>query len=174
MRVHDLRNLITSLLLASCHAAQTPPLSPDTPPPQNVVIPAPSGSAASDEPAPVDDVAPARTSERTTESGLRIAVLRDGSGPSIESGRRVRIHYVGTLQDGSVFDSSRERGTPMEVELGKGYLIKGFEEGIAGMRVGEVRRLTIPPELGYGERSVGSKIPPNSTLVFEVELVEAL
>ncbi|MCE7893505.1 MAG: FKBP-type peptidyl-prolyl cis-trans isomerase [Myxococcales bacterium] len=88
-----------------------------------------------------------------------------------EPGKRVRLHYVGTLEDGTVFDSTRERGTPFEAELGKGHLIKGFEEGVAGMKVGGVRRLTIPPELGYGERAM-AKIPANATLIFEVELLE--
>ncbi|MCK6537891.1 MAG: FKBP-type peptidyl-prolyl cis-trans isomerase [Polyangiaceae bacterium] len=86
---------------------------------------------------------------------------------------RVRLHYVGTLEDGSVFDSSRQRGTPFEAQLGQGQLIKGFEEGIAGMRVGGLRRLIIPPELGYGERGTGN-IPPGSILIFEVELLLVL
>jgi len=112
--------------------------------------------------------------ERVTESGLVIEDLVVGTGSEVTPGARVRMHYVGRLRDGTVFDSSRERNTPMEVEVGKGYLIKGFEEGVMGMRVGGKRRLVIPPQLGYGERNVGGKIPANATLEFEVEVLEIL
>ncbi|MBX3131371.1 MAG: FKBP-type peptidyl-prolyl cis-trans isomerase [Polyangiaceae bacterium] len=83
---------------------------------------------------------------------------------------RVSVHYTGTLLDGTVFDSTRERA-PFTVPLGKGMLIRGFEDGVTGMRRGGLRRITIPPHLGYGERATG-KIPPGSTLVFEVELLD--
>jgi peptidylprolyl isomerase len=104
-------------------------------------------------------------------SGLRYVELEIGRGETAAPGRRVVVHYVGTLSDDTVFDSSRERNQPFEAELGKGHLIRGFEEGISGMRVGGKRRLLVPPELGYGERSVG-KIPANSLLIFEVELLD--
>jgi FKBP-type peptidyl-prolyl cis-trans isomerase len=107
-----------------------------------------------------------------TTSGLRYAELAIGQGELAEPGRRVVIHYVGTLVDDSVFDSSRERGAPFEFALGKSQVIRGFEEGVTGMRVGGKRRLVIPPELGYGERGSPPKIPPSSVLIFEVELLD--
>ena len=87
------------------------------------------------------------------------------------SGNKVQVHYVGTLMDGTKFDSSRDRGSPFKFTIGKGEVIKGWDEGIKGMRVGDIRTLTIPPHLGYGERKMG-KIPANSTLIFEVELIK--
>jgi len=109
---------------------------------------------------------------QTTASGLRYVDLELGHGELAEPGHQVVIHYVGTLSDDSVFDSSRERGTPFEFGLGKSQVIRGFEEGVTGMRVGGKRRLLIPPDLGYGERGSPPKIPPNSLLIFEVELLD--
>jgi FKBP-type peptidyl-prolyl cis-trans isomerase len=97
--------------------------------------------------------------------------LMVGEGPEATSGAKVTVHYTGTLTDGTKFDSSVDRGQPFTFTLGAGQVIKGWDQGVAGMRVGGRRRLTIPPELGYGARSVGS-IPANSTLIFEVELLE--
>ncbi len=88
-----------------------------------------------------------------------------------ENGKTVSVHYVGTLQDGTKFDSSRDRGEPIEFVLGAGMVIKGWEEGILGMKVGEKKNLVIPPEKGYGAQAVGP-IPANSTLLFEVELMD--
>jgi FKBP-type peptidyl-prolyl cis-trans isomerase len=87
----------------------------------------------------------------------------------------VKVHYVGTLKSGEEFDASKKHGNePFQFDLGKGRVIKGWDEGVAGMKVGGKRKLTIPPHLGYGARGAGAKIPPNSTLVFEVELVEVV
>ncbi len=97
--------------------------------------------------------------------------VRVGTGESASSGRRVSVHYVGTLTDGRKFDSSRDRGSPFEFRLGAGEVIQGWDVGVAGMRVGGVRKLTIPPEMGYGARGFPPVIPANATLVFEVELL---
>ena len=106
-------------------------------------------------------------------AGLQIEVTQEGTGTVAENGMQVQVHYTGTLQDGTVFDSSRNRGEPLAFVLGEGRVIKGWEQGIAGMRVGEKRILTIPPELGYGAQGAGGVIPPNATLVFDVELMGA-
>lgn len=109
----------------------------------------------------------------TTASGLQYEILTPGSGAEAQKGQTVSVHYVGTLTDGSQFDSSRDRGRPFQFPLGGGRVIKGWDEGVAGMKVGELRRLTIPAALGYGARGFPPVIPPNATLVFEVELLDA-
>lgn len=108
----------------------------------------------------------------TTPSGLKYLDMVEGSGEVPTSGQTVTVHYTGTLEDGSKFDSSRDRGTPFKFKLGAGQVIKGWDEGIASMKVGGRRQLIIPPDLGYGSRGVGP-IPPNSTLIFDVELLKA-
>jgi FKBP-type peptidyl-prolyl cis-trans isomerase len=95
-----------------------------------------------------------------------------GTGEAAEAGKDVVVHYVGRLADGTQFDSSRARNEPLDFPLGEGQMIKGWEEGLPGMKVGGTRRLTIPPELAYGEAGRGDTIPPHATLVFEVELLE--
>jgi FKBP-type peptidyl-prolyl cis-trans isomerase len=107
----------------------------------------------------------------TTASGLTYETLKEGDGATAKSGDSVLMHYTGTLADGKKFDSSLDRGTPLPVTLGTGSVIPGWDEGIPGMKLGEKRRLTIPPKLAYGERGKGG-IPANSTLTFEVELVK--
>ena len=107
--------------------------------------------------------------EIETGSGLRYEDIRCGTGAEAEGDSAVVVHYVGTLEDGTEFDSSRD-GEPVPFTLGVGQLIVGFEEGIRGMREGGVRKLTIPPELGYGSQGQGP-IPPDSTLIFEIELL---
>lgn len=106
----------------------------------------------------------------TTESGLQYQDVVVGTGKEAVSGNRVSVHYTGTFPDGTVFDSSVSRGVPFEFVLGAGQVIKGWDEGVAGMKIGGKRLLIIPAELGYGSRQVGP-IPPNSILHFEVELL---
>jgi FKBP-type peptidyl-prolyl cis-trans isomerase len=106
-----------------------------------------------------------------TDSGLQYIVVAEGDGNEARAGDTVSVHYTGWLVDGNKFDSSRDRGQPFVFPLGAGRVIKGWDEGVAGMKVGGVRKLIVPPELGYGERGIGP-IPPNSTLIFEVELLE--
>jgi FKBP-type peptidyl-prolyl cis-trans isomerase len=102
---------------------------------------------------------------------LKIEDLKKGTGPQVKSGDTIRIHYKGTLTDGTPFDSSYDRGEPFETKIGVGDVIKGWDQGVIGMQVGGKRKLIIPPSLGYGDQPAGT-IPPNSTLVFEVELIE--
>ena len=108
---------------------------------------------------------------RTTASGLQIEDIKEGEGPEAKAGSQVRVHYTGWLTDGKKFDSSKDRGNPFGFKLGGGQVIKGWDEGVEGMKVGGVRKLTIPPAIGYGARGAGGVIPPNATLVFEVELL---
>jgi peptidylprolyl isomerase len=110
--------------------------------------------------------------EVSTATGLRYSDLVVGTGAEAVAGKSVSVHYTGTLEDGTKFDSSLDSGKPFEFPLGAGRVIKGWDEGVAGMRVGGKRRLVIPPELGYGPGGFPPTIPPNATLVFEVELLE--
>lgn len=105
---------------------------------------------------------------------LEVKVVEQGQGVVAEKGMMVAVHYQGRLTDGTVFDDSNKRGEPISFILGQGQVIPGWEQGIEGMTVGEKRVLTIPPELGYGENGAGDLIPPNATLVFDVELVSAI
>ena len=106
-----------------------------------------------------------------TPSGLTIEDLIVGTGDTAGAGQRVSVHYTGWTTDGRKFDSSKDRGQPFMFSLGEGEVIRGWDEGVAGMKVGGKRKLTIPPELGYGSRGAGKVIPPNATLLFEVELL---
>jgi peptidylprolyl isomerase len=117
---------------------------------------------------------PSTSSENmvTTASGLQYEDLVVGTGPEAGAGDAVSVDYTGWLEDGTKFDSSLDRGVPFEFTLGQGNVIKGWDEGVAGMKVGGKRRLIIPPDLGYGASGAGGVIPPNATLIFEVELLE--
>lgn len=109
----------------------------------------------------------------TTPSGLKLEMIKDGTGPNPQPGQTVTVHYTGTLSDGKKFDSSRDRGEPFSFRLGQGQVIRGWDEGLALMKVGSRAKLTIPPQLGYGARGAGGVIPPNATLIFDVELLGA-
>src|SRR4029453_19235653 len=107
----------------------------------------------------------------TTPSGLKFEDLQPGSGAVASSGQKAKVHYTGWLTTGEKFDSSVDRNDPFEFTLGAGQVIKGWDEGVAGMKIGGKRRLTIPAALGYGARGAGGVIPPNAELIFEVELL---
>lgn len=108
----------------------------------------------------------------TTESGLKYEDLTEGTGDVAQAGQTVSVHYTGWLTDGQKFDSSKDRNDPFRFPLGAGHVIRGWDEGVQGMLEGGRRKLTIPPALGYGARGAGGVIPPNATLVFEVELLQ--
>ena len=109
------------------------------------------------------------------ESELKIEVIKEGSGEVVtKHGDMISVHYTGTLEDGTKFDSSLDRGDPFKFDLGAGQVIRGWDQGLLDMKVGEKRKLIIPPSLGYGDMAIGDKIPANSILIFEVELIEIL
>jgi FKBP-type peptidyl-prolyl cis-trans isomerase FkpA len=103
---------------------------------------------------------------------VTIETTKPGTGDGAKDGDTLVVHYTGTLTDGKKFDSSKDRNEPFEVTLGQRRVIAGWEQGLQGMKAGESRKLTIPPDLGYGARGAGGLIPPNATLVFEVDLLE--
>ena len=113
-----------------------------------------------------------QASTTTGAADLKIEETKVGTGAEAVAGKTVSVHYTGWLTDGKKFDSSKDRGTPFKFQLGAGQVIPGWDKGVAGMKVGGARKLTIPPQLGYGERGAGGVIPPNATLVFDVELLE--
>jgi len=151
--------LLSTLIVAACGQKADEP------------APAETGVPAAEQPA----VAPASVE---IVPGLTMRVLRDGSGDAAQAGQVASVHYTGWLHDpaaadarGNKFDSSRDRGQPFDFPLGAGRVIRGWDQGVVGMQVGEIRELTIAPEMAYGDRQVGNLIPPGSTLVFEVELL---
>src|SRR3989344_3490583 len=105
------------------------------------------------------------------ENNMKTEILKEGTGEAAKNGDKVSVHYTGWLENGTKFDSSIDRGTPFEFTLGTGQVIQGWDLGVAGMKVGEKRKLTIPAELGYGAQGAGGVIPPNAVLIFEVELL---
>ncbi len=109
--------------------------------------------------------------QTTTPSGLKYTDLQTGQGEEARPGKTVDVHYTGWLENGTKFDSSKDHGKPFSFPLGAGHVIKGWDEGVAGMKVGGKRKLTIPASLGYGAQGAGGVIPPNATLIFEVELL---
>ncbi|MDF5720372.1 MAG: FKBP-type peptidyl-prolyl cis-trans isomerase [Rhizonema sp. PD37] len=108
----------------------------------------------------------------TTPSGLKYVEIKEGTGATPQPGQTVVVHYTGTLENGTKFDSSRDRNDPLKFKIGVGQVIKGWDEGLSTMKVGGRRNLIIPPDLGYGSRGAGGVIPPNATLLFDVELLK--
>ncbi|MGF1498635.1 MAG: FKBP-type peptidyl-prolyl cis-trans isomerase [Elainellaceae cyanobacterium] len=133
--------------------------------------PLPEPEATTAQAPDTDDSEAAMSETVTTPSGLQYVDLVEGDGATPQPGQTVIVHYTGTLEDGTKFDSSRDRNQPFSFRLGAGRVIRGWDEGIATMKVGGRRRLIIPPELGYGARGAGGVIPPNATLIFDVELL---
>ena len=155
---------------ATAEAPKAEPAKPaEAPKPaeQPAAAPAPAPAAA---PAAAVDLAN-EPNAQATASGLKFVDLKVGEGAPAEVGKLAVVHYTGWLTNGTKFDSSVDRGTPFKFPLGQGRVIKGWDEGVATMKVGGKRKLIIPAELGYGARGAGAVIPPNATLVFEVELL---
>ncbi len=121
---------------------------------------------------PTQPASPASSAPVTTPSGLQYVDVAVGAGAAPRQGQEAVVHYTGWLTNGKKFDSSRDHGEPFSFSLGRGEVIRGWDEGVSTMKVGGKRKLTIPPQLGYGARGAGGVIPPNATLVFEVELLE--
>ncbi len=139
-------------------------LEPTTPPPAFAVTESPEAKAAT--------IPQTEPKTKTMEKeGMKIEIIKEGTGPEIKAGSTAVVHYTGKLTDGTVFDSSKPRGQAFEFALGAGMVIKGWDLGVEGMKVGEVRMLTIPSTLAYGASGIPGAIPPNATLIFEVELL---
>jgi len=109
--------------------------------------------------------------EESIPSDLKIEIMQQGEGEEVKNNDTLTVHYSGYLEDGTKFDSSLDRGEPFVFQIGQGRVIQGWEKGLLGMKVGEKRKITIPPEMGYGSSGAGNVIPPNATLIFEVELL---
>ena len=168
--------LVSLVSLVGC-AKLTEPVKEE---PMQVEPPASGAANAQEKPAASASAKPVETAEKPPEKpadppsneklGIKDVVV--GKGAEAKAGDNVKVHYVGTLPDGKEFDASKKHGQPFDFELGAGRVIKGWDQGVAGMKVGGKRKLTVPPSLGYGARGFPPVIPPNSTLLFEVELLE--
>ena len=171
------------LAAAACKSAPEAPKTPPAPATAPAAQAQPAAPAAQPATAPAPAAAqPAAVAAKeatpmemvTTPSGLKYQEIVVGTGAQPQVGQTVVVHYTGWLTDGKKFDSSVDRGQPFKFVLGRGMVIKGWDEGLSTMKVGGKRKLTIPPELGYGPRGAGGVIPPNATLVFDVELIDVL
>jgi FKBP-type peptidyl-prolyl cis-trans isomerase len=164
--------VLACIALAGCKAGTTENSSTTT---TSTMAGATTTPAATSEPA---DKAPVATSgategqERTLPGGLKVTDIKVGSGPMAESGNTVAVHYTGWLMDGTKFDSSLDRGSPFSFKLGAGQVIRGWDQGVSGMKVGGKRKLTIPSTMGYGAQGYPPVIPPDATLQFDVELMD--
>jgi FKBP-type peptidyl-prolyl cis-trans isomerase len=162
---------VASLALAGCGGEQTGPQPEDSP------ATTPSAGPIGGESTATSTAAPTPVEEKdyqSGEGGLKYAVLKPGTGAEAKPGDSVKVHYTGWLKsDGKKFDSSVDRNDPFEFRLGEGAVIKGWDQGVQGMKVGEKRQLVIPADMGYGERGTpDGTIPPGATLVFDVELLD--
>jgi FKBP-type peptidyl-prolyl cis-trans isomerase len=162
--------LISTCLTATLACSRL--TSPPEPEPMAAETPPPASATAAPSAAPPAARPPAPSASAVPDGPLGVVDVLVGKGEVAKAGDKVRVHYTGTLTDGKEFDSSRKRNQPIEFVLGQGRVIKGWDQGVAGMKVGGKRKLTIPPGLGYGLRGSPPVIPPNSTLLFDVELVE--
>jgi FKBP-type peptidyl-prolyl cis-trans isomerase FkpA len=158
------------LLIAFCACSKL--TMPEDPPPFEGVTTTGAQAQKPQEAAKPQEPAKAVAPPPGPEAKLGIVDPVVGKGQEAKSGDTVKVHYTGTLTDGSKFDSSKDRNQPFEFTLGQGRVIKGWDQGVVGMKIGGKRKLTIPSTLGYGERGAGAKIPPNSTLLFDIELLE--
>jgi FKBP-type peptidyl-prolyl cis-trans isomerase len=149
------RTIVSGALLAAAAACSATPPAEPPPPTRTVAAPPP--------------VAP-EPELTVTEHGVGITELRPGAGRGAVAGDTLEVHYVGRLEDGTEFESSRKRGTPYRFELGAEIVIPGWDEGLVGIRVGEIRRLIVPPSMGYGPRGSG-EVPPDAMLEFDIELL---
>lgn len=159
-------------IAANLSTSQPNPTAVSSAAPQDLIAQSPSTPGA-DALTPMTDAnSNADSNTVTTPSGLKYVDVVEGTGATPETGQTVFVHYTGTLEDGTKFDSSRDRNRPFSFRLGTGQVIKGWDEGISTMKVGGRRELIIPPQLGYGARGAGGVIPPNATLMFDVELLQ--
>jgi FKBP-type peptidyl-prolyl cis-trans isomerase len=167
--------MITFLLLSACSqdkpaaTAVDAPVNPVTEKPAERPRPATMGKVDTAKPSATDGITPT-----TSGTGLKSWVLKAGTGDKPATGQKVAVHYTGWLKDGEKFDSSVDRDRPFTFPVGTHRVIPGWDEAVLDMQVGEKRQIELPPDLGYGERGAGAKIPPGATLVFDVELLEIL
>lgn len=162
--------IVVAMALAGCNqTSSTPRATPATDQTTGANVTPKSEGAAT--PAPTGGSMSTAANEVTLPSGLKIQDVKVGDGAEAEDGMTAHVHYTGWLTDGTKFDSSRDRGQPFDFKIGGGQVIRGWDEGVKGMKVHGVRRLTVPPDMGYGANGYPPVIPANATLVFEVELL---